>query len=542
MADMTATAPHGVVLQADAHRQSGRFADALALVQPLLDSCDAGADRVLALDIAAFCSLGLGRTLDAEKYWRVSIEIAPDVTGAYQNLGVMLKGLGRVAEAETLFREVLAKSPDTAEARFHLASILFREHRFGDAEAEYRHVLRIMPAAAEAHNNLGNLLEVLDRFSEAESHIRIALCLNPDLAEAHYNLASLMRQVRRLDESESAYRRALVLRPGYRDASLGLSTLLMSMGRFDEGWERYESRYDYPLFVHGQSKTMLGCQQWQGEPLAGKSLLVWQEDGLGDMVQFARYLPMLKAAGARHVALGCVNALHRLLANGSGVDAVLDHATAQAQSASFDYWTSLVSAPLHFRTTVESIPEPLRLRPDQALIDQWRPPIAALRGAVRIGLVWKGNPKHHNDANRSLPSVATLAPLWSVPGARFVSLQKGQGEEEAAHAPENQPLLHLGSAVTDLADSAAVIAELDLVICVDTSIAHLAASLGKPCWVLLPARDVDWRWMNDRDDSPWYPQNVRLFRQRSGDRGWARVIERIVPSLAAFVGAASVPD
>ncbi|MDE1179070.1 tetratricopeptide repeat-containing glycosyltransferase family protein [Paraburkholderia sp.] len=559
-----------VLVQAQSLCLSGRFADALALLAPLLASPDtAHAERVKSLDIAAVCSLGVGEMADAETYWRRAIEIEPDFIDSYNNLGIMLKGLGRFAEAEALFRQLLMQRPDIveahnnlgtvlyalkrvpeaerayrhaillrdgyADARYNLALLLFHADRLTEAEVEYRQVLRLRPDAAEAHNNLGNLRQVLNHLSDAEVHYRMAIGLQPGLAEAHYNLGSVTREGGRLDEAEAAYRQALALRPDYRDAQFGLATLLISTGRFDEGWQRYESRYDNPLFIHGQTRALLHCAQWRGESLAGKSVLVWQEDGLGDMIQFGRYLPLLKAAGARHITLACVPALHRLMANVEGVDAVLDHDTAQAQASGHDYWTSLLSAPLHLRTRFDAIPAPLHVPHDPALHAPWQASLDALPDGVRIGLVWKGNPKHHNDANRSLPSLSTLAPLWELPDAQFVSLQKGQGEDEALAAPGGMPLLHLGSTVTDFADSAAVIAQLDLLICVDTSMAHLAASLGKPCWLLLPARDIDWRWMHDRDDSPWYPETMRLFRQARGET-WADVVIRMKAACATWLG------
>jgi hypothetical protein len=194
-----------------------------------------------------------------------------------------------------------------------------------------------------------------------------------------------------------------------------------------------------------------------------------------------------------------------------------------------------LSAPLHLRTTVDTIPRPVRLAAEVSLVETWRPVLDALPPGRKIGLVWKGNAKHHNDANRSVSSLATLAPLWSVAGLSFVSLQKGQGEDEARNPPPDQPLLHVGSMVADLADSAAIVAQLDLVICVDTSIAHLAASLGKPCWVMLPEKDVDWRWMHERSDSPWYPHTLRLFRRERGEE-WAATVERVRQACVARFG------
>ncbi|WP_246791971.1 tetratricopeptide repeat protein [Burkholderia perseverans] len=428
-------------------------------------------------------------------------------------------------------------APRSAHAHFELALSLVQENLYAEAEVEYRQVLQLMPSAAAAHSNLGNVLEVLDRLAEAETHVRIAAMLDPKLPEAHYNLGSITRQSGRFDEAEEAYRRALALRPDYPDAAFGLATLLLARGRFEEGWQRYESRYTHPRFVHADTLRRLACPQWRGEPLTGRAVLVWQEDGLGDMIQFARYLPMLKEAGAQQVTVACMRGLHRLLAGVHGVDAVLDHDAVQARDAHFDCWTSLMSAPAGFGTTLDTLPAPLAPPLDAALLAQWRVPLDMLAGRLKVGVVWRGNPRHHNDANRSLPSLATLAPLWAAPDIAFVSLQKGAGEAQAAQPPAGQPLLDLGSLVGDLADSAAIVAQLDLVIGVDTAMIHLAASLGVPCWVLLPSRDLDWRWMQGREDSPWYPGRMRLFRQW-GDEGWTPVVARLGRALVEWAGEA----
>jgi hypothetical protein len=214
------------------------------------------------------------------------------------------------------------------------------------------------------------------------------------------------------------------------------------------------------------------------------------------------------------------------------VDAVISHQEGLDRALEFACWTSLLSAPLHLRTTLQTIPPVQPVRLAESSIEPWRARLAALPAGRRIGIVWKGNPQHHNDANRSLPSLATLAPLWSVPGVQFVSVQKGQGEDEGQSPPADQPLLHLGSDSTDLLDTAAIIAQLDLVIGVDTSVAHLAALMGKPCWIMLPGQGLDWRWMHGRSDSPWYPHTVRLFR-RAPDEAWTSVVERVREACAA---------
>jgi tetratricopeptide (TPR) repeat protein len=468
----------------------------------------------------------LGRLPEAELACRMALTIRPDYAEAHLNLGALMIALQRLPEAELSYRQALAIRPDYAEAHYNLGIVLHTLDRLPEAEAAYRQALLIRPDIVEAHNNLGNVLWALRRLPDAVAAYRQALLIRPDLAESHHNLGNVLKELNHLPESEAAYRRALAMRADYHDAKVSLATLLLSAGAFEEGWRLYDSRYDQPGFIHHQTQSTLPCPRWRGEALAGKSLLVWQEDGLGDMVHFGRYFPLLKAQGAAHIAFACAPALHRLFAAVDGVDAVLDHERALARAREYDCWTSPMSVPLHLRTTANTIPDAVQLRPDPSLVDHWRARLATLPPGRKIGLVWKGNPKHHNDANRSMPSLATLAPLWSVPGVSFVSLQKGQGEDEGQSPPAGQPLLHLGTELTDFADTAAIIGELDLMICVDTSAAHVAASLGKPTWVLLPRDDIDWRWMREREDSPWYPQTLRLFRQ-SADESWSTAIERV---------------
>ena len=468
----------------------------------------------------------LNRLPEAERACRLALAVRADYAEAHNNLGSVLGDLKRMPEAEASYRQALSIRPDYAEAHYNLGTVLQNPDRLAEAEIAYREALRINPGAVEALNNLGNVLHTIGRLPEAAATYRQAIALRPELAEAHYNLGYVLKGLRRLPEAQAAYRQAIALNGDYAEATFALSILLISAGQFDEGWELYEARYRMREFIHGKTVGLLPCARWRGEPLAGKSVLVWQEDGLGDMLQFGRYLSQLKALGVTRITVVCMVALRRLFATIDGVDAVLDHQTGLAEAAGYDYWTSTMSLPLHVGTTIETIPDASYLRADSSLIGHWRARLASLPAGRKIGVVWKGNPRHHNDANRSLSSLAVLAPLWSVPDVSFVSLQKGQGEDEAQSPPAGQPLLHLGSEVTDLADSAAIVAQLDLVICVDTSIAHLAGSLGKPCWLLLPAEDPDWRWMHDRTDSPWYPQTMRLFRQSAGE-GWAAVVERV---------------
>ncbi len=476
-----------------------------------------------------------GKLAEAELAVRLALQIRPGFIDALNNLGCVLTDLKRVPEAEAAFRQTLALAPKHAEAQYNLGVALHTLERLPEAEAAYRETLRRLPGRVEAYNNLACVLMALGRRAEALEVLHEAIAVRPDFAEAHFNIASLHKEFGRLDEAEAGYRRALDANPEYGDAKFRLATLLISMGRFEEGFARYECRYTMPGFVHHATQRLLQCPAWQGEPLAGKTLLLWQEDGLGDMLQFGRYARVLKAQGAAHVAFACQPPLQRLFRGVQGIDAVLDHEAGAAAAGQFDYWISPISVPHRLGTTVETIPAPLVHTPEPALVEHWGARLATLAPGPRIGIVWKGNPKHFNDAHRSLPSLAALAPLWNLPGVQFVSLQKGQGEDEAQHPPASLPLLHLGTEVRDFVDTEAIIAQLDLVVCVDTSTAHLAASLGKPCWVLLPQYDLDWRWMHEREDSPWYPGTMRLFRQRTNE-AWSAVVERVRAACAQRFG------
>lgn len=512
----------------DVMRSLGRLADAEHAFRQALQ---VRPDHVLALNNLGNTLRELGRLEDAETAFRRALDLAPDFADAHIGLGVVLAGLDRPADAEAAYRRALSSRPDALEAYYNLGIVLNVMNRLAEAEEAYLQALSIDPALAQAHNNLGNVRWAMGRLHEAAAAYEKAIALAPDFAEAHHNLGCVLKEMGHLREAETAYRRALTARPDYHGARFSLATLLLGMGDFARGWPLYESRYAQPGFVHHRSAAILSCPQWRGESLAGKSLLIWQEDGLGDMLQFGRYLPLIKAQGAVHVTVACAAPLRRLFAAIDGVDSVLDHDSAQSRAADFACWTSLLSAPLYCGTTLDTIPPADYLRGRQGAASTPMPPPLPPPPGRKIGLVWKGNPKHLNDEHRSLPSLKTFAPLLSVNGLTFVSLQTGLHEDEAARLAADHRVLHLGSHLTDFADTAALIDQLDLVICVDTSIAHLAGSMGKPCWVLLPRQDVDWRWMHGRDDSPWYPHTLRLFRRAPADEDWSPTILRVTQAL-----------
>jgi hypothetical protein len=329
-------------------------------------------------------------------------------------------------------------------------------------------------------------------------------------------LACLQREA----EAEHCYRTAMALAPDYKNAPFNLAYLLLRQGRFDEGWRAFEARDWYArLAAH------FDLPRWHGELLHGKRLVIGFEGGHGDMIQFCRYCEQLKALGAARVGVVCHPGLAALFGSLRGADAIIP-LDQPFDWADWDVWAAPLSLPLHFRTTVDTVPVALPyLASEPDRVARLAPLLAAAPGELKVGLVWKGNPRFENDAARSLPGFATLTPLLKVTGVRWFSLQKDEGELTTG-------ITDLAPVIGDFADTAALIAGLDLVITVDTACAHLAGALGKPCWVLLPAWMPDWRWLADRADTPWYPHVMRLFRQRR-DGAWDEVVTEVAAALAA---------
>lgn len=440
--------------------------------------------------------------------------------------GNRLLQAGDLAGAEACFAETARRLPDSAAALGNLGLVLDRRGRHEEAERCFLQSIALDPAHPQLHLNHGALLFRRKRFAAAELAYRTAIGLAPEAPAGWSNLGVLLACLKREEEAEFCYRKAMSIEPEHANASFNLSYLLLRQGRYDEGWRCLDARNWYAAL-----EQRLACPRWQGEPLGGRSLLVGWEAGLGDMIQMVRYLPLLKARGAGRLGLLCHPALLPLFAGMAAVDEVFA-VDAALPAAGWDCWVPPFSLPLHFATRIETIPAALPyLHPDPARVARWRAAIPA--GGLRVGLAWKGNPRFENDADRSLPGLAALAPLAAVPGVRFFSLQQGAGADEAANPPPGLQLTDLGGAIGDFADTAAIVACLDLVICVDTAVAHLAGALGKPCWVLLPDYMTDWRWLKERTDSPWYPRAMRLFRQsRMGD--WESVVAAVATALGAL--------
>ena len=434
-----------------------------------------------------------GDVIRAESCLRQAIKIAPDFAEAHTNLGLLLDQQGRTAEAESCYRQSIELNPSFSESYLNLAALLATNKRFNEAEAAYRQAISLKPHSPAAWSNMGVLLACLKREEEAEQCYRTALFLDESYAKARFNL----------------------------------SYLLLRQGKFEEGWLCLESRNCDEALI-----TYFRCPRWQGEALLNKSIVITYLTGQGDAIQFCRYAAVLKTLGTQSITLVCHPTLKTLFEELKDVDTVISFDEKLPESE-YHFWTSLLSLPYHCKTRIDSIPANIPyLHAPSDLIEKWANRFPY--NSFRVGLVWKGSVLFENDADRSLPSLEVLAPLWELSGITFISLQKGSGENESANPPGGLKLLDLGPELHNFADTAAVVFHLDLVICVDTAVAHLAGALGKPCWVMLPEYKTDWRWLKNRPDSPWYPTAIRLFRQNSiGD--WSTVVDQLVIALGQLI-------
>ncbi len=461
----------------------------------------------------------LKRPGEAVVAFRAVLALRPDHADAAQGLGNAFRDLKSPDEAVVAFRRTLALRPDHAEGHFLLGTALQDRREFDAALAAHRTALRLKPDASETANNLGNTLQALGRSGAALDAHRRALLLNPELPEVLNNVANSLQS---LGDSLGAlrfYHRALAVRPDYPDGQLNRAFTLLLEGRFAEGWDAYEWRRPRTgLDARGLTQPL-----WNGERGDGRTLLLHSEQGLGDTIQFARYVPMAVERGW-NVVFEVQPPLKGLFGPMLGVTLVaggdpLPRCDAQCP---------LMSLPRAFATTLETIPAPTPLlgaAPDR--VERWR--ARTPDGPLRVGIVWAGNPSHKNDHNRSIP-LDRLAPWLRIPGVRFYALQKDVRSTDAAVLEAlGDVVTPLGPDLRDWSDTAAALAALDLLVSVDTSAAHLAGTLGRPVWMLLPFA-ADWRWLRDREDSPWYP-SMRLFRQPAiGD--WDAVFARMAEELA----------
>ncbi|QPF87798.1 tetratricopeptide repeat protein [Bradyrhizobium genosp. L] len=431
-----------------------------------------------------------------------------------------------------LLEEAIQLDPSDGEAHANLGVLLLKARQHPQALAAYAAALTLQPDNATAQLGMARALTAVDLTDFADDAFRDLRASAPDDIRSVVDFATLLNDMDRNDEALALLRDVLARHPEHANLHTMLAICLFTRGDWLAAWEEFEWRLKEPQV----SKHLLPTDrpQWKGEDLADKTILLQFEQGFGDTLQFVRYAPMVKARGGR-VILRAPASLLSLLRTVAGIDAVFD---AKDETPAFDVHAPLMSLPLIFGTQSETVPAAAPyVTPDPARVDRWRERLGVHAGAS-VGLVWQGNPSHAYDWRRSLP-LDRLRPLLDCPGARFVSLQVGAGQNQVTEFDDG--ILNVGPEIdtATFADAAAIIANLDLVITIDSAIAHLAGAMGKPVWILL-ARGNDWRWLKGRDDTPWYPQ-ARLFRQRNpGD--WSEVIRQLCSALWSFVSAAASPE
>jgi len=456
-----------------------------------------------------------------------ALEIRPDNPEALVNLGNALQELKRCDEALASYDRALEIKPDYAMAWSNRATALQGLKRHDEALASYDKALAIQPGYAEALRNRGVALHELRRYDEALASYDRALAVRPDYAEALSNRGLTLQALKRHDEALASYGKALAIDPMLAEAHANEGLLRLLLGDFEQGWKKYQWRWKGAFFSSSPGRSF-AQPLWLGkDDVKGKTLLVHAEQGLGDTIQFARYAPKLAEKGAT-VILEVQPALKALIANTAGACQVLSQGEPLPR---FDFHCPFLSLPLAFDTRPDSIPAQIPyLAAPGAAIEKWRAKLGQ-GGAPKVGIVWSGRSTHANDANRSVGLSRLMALEGS--GVQLVSLQNEvRGQDESVLAANSQ-VLHFGRELRDFSETAALVSALDLVISVDTSVAHLAGALGKPVWILLPFAP-DWRWLLDREDSPWYP-TARLFRQpRIGD--WDSVIAGVRQELTRCFG------
>jgi tetratricopeptide (TPR) repeat protein len=545
---------------------------------------------VVQLDLARACA-AVDQFDQAMRAYRQCIALAPDLAHPHAEFGVLLNRGGMSREAIGPLSRALELAPESAEFHFHLGvalancgeadraivayeraieldstmpephanlGVIFRSiGKLDRALAAYARALEINPDCAEVHCNLGVALAELDRMAEAIQCYELALAINPDFANAHFNLANAIRKG---DEHERAiemyrravqlktdfvqahsnmamsfndlgrhdlaliyYDRAVELRPEWGEARWNRTLTHLVLGDFERGWAEFDCRNQ----IEPPSSRTFPGERWSGEDIRGKTILLNYEMGLGDSINFVRYASWV-AQRAGRVIVEMQEPLRELCESVAGVDQVVCIQRDQP-FVHYDLHCSLMRLPELYRSDPATMPRTVPyLRPSGARLDKWQKTVGARAGKFRVGLVWAGSPEHQNDRQRSI-ALASLASLAAVPDVEFYSLQRGHAAGQAMTPPPGMGLIDHSDEFDNMADTAALIEQLDLVISVDTSVAHLAGALGKPVWVLL-AYVPDWRWMLDREDTPWYP-TMRLFRQPAiGD--WSMPIRQIARELS----------
>ena len=518
--------------QALKHHQAGNLQQAEHIYRQILQINPQNADALHLLGVLAH---QVGRNDVAIDYMNQAITSTPSNPAYRSDIGVAYQALGKPDQAIASFQEAIQLKPDYAEAYHNLGVALREQGKLEEAVDTFRRALQLQPTYAQAHNNLGIAFQVQSlptsagiactenaqrrrKLNEAIQCFQRAILHRSDYVEAYNNLGTAYKAQNKLEKAMESFQQALRINPNHAEANFNRSLVMLLRGDFERGWQGYEWRWKSKASLPREFRQPL----WDGSPLAEKTILLHAEQGLGDTLQFIRYALLVKQRGGT-VIVECDNSLMRLFRSCPGIDLLVAE---RSSLPPFDLHAPLMNLPCILKTRLNTIPASI---PYLHAGDESDSPLNAIlkthNGKRRIGIVWAGNPKHQNDANRSCPLIHFQL-LTEVEDVALFSLQKA--EERTKLTLESNGLnqvINLSPFLSDFADTAAAIMKLELVITVDTAVAHLAGALGRPVWVLLPFAP-DWRWFLDREDSPWYP-TMRLFRQPRPE-DWESVFERIV--------------
>jgi tetratricopeptide (TPR) repeat protein len=475
----------------------------------------------------------LGMALAGQRQWdqaiasyQRAIQLQPEFAEALNNLGIALRFRGEFDEALATYRRALQIRPDFPEAYNNLGEALAQMARLDEAITALGEALKLEPDYVRAHQNLGNVFTDAGQFDAAVRSYRRAIELEPESAETQKNLGHALRYQRQFDAADVAYRRALELQPDFAEARFGQAQQRLLLGDFAHGWPLYESRWD----AFRSEQRTFPQPTWNGEPFPHQRLLIHAEQGFGDAIQFVRYASLAAERGGE-VLVECPRTLAGLFHSVEGVREVI---AAGDPLPPFDLHLPMLSLPLVFRTTPEAVPQKVPyLQADPERIDQWRVRLGGRQRSWRVGLAWQGNRKTILLRKRDV-TLRSLLPLWDVKGVEFVSLQIGPGAQQIQELPGGSEIIDPTPNIHDFADTAALMTNLDLMISVDTSVAHLAGALGRPVWTLI-SFVPDWRWGLESEDTLWYP-TMRLFRQPVPD-DWDSVIQRVAGQLEQAIHA-----
>ncbi len=511
------------------YHQAGQLIEAKQLFEQLLKSNPNHAQALHSLGLIAHQK---DQNDLAQELIQKAIGADANCPQFHYNLGIILEALSKKKEAMQCYEQAVRLKENYIEALNNAGNILQSLGRYGDAVEKYEKVLSIKPDYVEAYHNMAVALSMMDNYDQVIRQCDNAIAIRQDYAQAYNTKACALQMLGRHLEAIDVYRKALQIKPDYADAHVNLAMALLLIGRFEQGWLHYRLRMNTENICCPHD---IETSKWDGSQFKGKRLLLWCEQGIGDAINFIRYLPRVKEKGGS-VTLAVKKSLLRLFCQIEGVDELVQATKETAPTSRFDLHVPLLDLPLIFNTTVKTIDDCVPyLFADSTSAKSWR---IRLNGPeFKVGIVWAGSPTHKNDRHRSC-LIENFIGLTEVPGVRLYALQKPPASNQLKQLPDNTMITNIADQFEDFADTAAAIENLDLVISVDTAVLHLAGAMGKPVWALLPFVP-DFRWMLDRTDTPWYP-TMRLFRQsRLG--GWDDVFERVTNQLKQLVADKETP-